>query len=113
MDIEMFRHYCLSLPGTTEDVKWEENLCFLIENKIYVIYSLTKGSFAIKCDVEEFQELVSRDGITQAYHMAKGSWIGIADLEVLPWNELKKRVAESRGIILSKLPKKIQAKYTE
>ena len=75
MDIEMFRHYCLSLPGTTEDVKWEENLCFLIENKIYVIYSLTKGSFAIKCDVEEFQELVSRDGINQAYHTATGRQI--------------------------------------
>lgn len=113
MDIEQFRQYCLGFPGTTEDLKWGDNLCFLIENKIFVIYSLDEGSFALKCDTEEFQELISRDGITQAPHLARGSWIGIASLEVMPWNELQKRVSVSRALILAKLPKKVQLRYQQ
>jgi len=111
MDIEMLREYCLSLPGTTEEVKWGDNLCFMIEKKIYVIGSLDAGTLAIKCDPEEFEEVTARDGITQAWHLAKGQWIGLADLEVMPVQELKKRIAESRGFVLQKLSKKVRGKY--
>lgn len=111
MDIEMFREYCLSLPGTTEEVKWGDNLCFMIEKKIFVISSLDAGTLAIKCNPEEFDELTARDGITQAWHLAKRQWIGLADLEVMPAAELKRRIAESRAMVLLKLPKKVQEKY--
>ena len=111
MDIEMFREYCLSLAGTTEEVKWGDNLCFMIEKKIYVISSLDAGTLAIKCNPEEFDELTARDGITQAFHLAKRQWIGLADLGVMPVVELKRRIAESREFVLQKLPKKVQEKY--
>ncbi|MEJ5996147.1 MmcQ/YjbR family DNA-binding protein [Pedobacter sp. Du54] len=111
MDIESFREYCLSLPGTTEGMKWE-HLCFMIEEKIFVIIAIEEGnSFSTKCDPEEFDELTSRDGIKQAYHMAKRQWIQIDNLEVLNDAELKKRVETSRALVLAKLPKKIQEKY--
>jgi predicted DNA-binding protein (MmcQ/YjbR family) len=112
MDIEMFREYCLSLPGTTEDVKWDDNLCFMIEKKIFVMSSLSDGNLAMKCNPEEFDELIARDGISQAYHLAKRQWIGLADLEVMPAAELKKRIAESRQMVLDKLPKKVREKYS-
>lgn len=111
MDIESFREYCLSLPGTTEGMKWE-HLCFMIEEKIYVIIAIDEGNrFSIKCNPDEFDELSARDGISQAYHMAKRQWIQIENLEVLNDNELKRRVADSRAMVLAKLPKKTQAKY--
>ncbi|SFA53538.1 Predicted DNA-binding protein, MmcQ/YjbR family [Pedobacter suwonensis] len=111
MDIESFREYCLSLPGTTEGMKWE-HLCFMIEEKIYVIIAIDEGNrFSIKCDPDEFDELSAIDGISQAYHMAKRQWIQIENLEVLNDNELKRRVADSRAMVLAKLPKKTQAKY--
>lgn len=112
MDIEMLRAYCLSLPGTTEEIKWEDNLCFMIEKKIFLMNSLSSGSLALKCDPEEFEELTARDGIKQAGHLARGQWIGIADLEVMPDAELKKRIALSRTLVLQKLPKKIREIYT-
>jgi predicted DNA-binding protein (MmcQ/YjbR family) len=111
MDIESFREYCLSLPGTTEGMKWE-HLCFMIEEKIYVIIAIDEGnSFSIKCNPDEFDELAARDGIAQAYHMAKRQWIQIENLDVLNDKELKSRVADSRAMVLAKLPKKTQAKY--
>ena len=111
MDIENFRDYCLSLPGTTEGMKWD-HLCFMIEEKIFVIIAIDEGnSFSTKCSPEEFDELTARDGIKQAFHMAKRQWVQIANLEVLTVAELKQRVQTSRELVLSKLPKKIQEKY--
>ena len=80
MGIETFRAYCLSLPGTTEGMKWGH-------------------------------ALTARDGIQQAYHLAKRQWVQIANLEVLNDANLKKRVAKSRALVLAKLPKKVQEKY--
>lgn len=111
MDIETFRDYCLSLPGTTEGMKWD-HLCFMIEEKIFVIIAIDEGNrFSTKCTPEEFDELTARDGITQAYHLAKRQWVQVADLEVLNDVELKKRITTSRALVLAKLPKKIQEKY--
>lgn len=111
MDIESFRSYCLSLQGTTEGMKWN-HLCFMIEEKIFVIIDIDSGSrFSIKCNPDEFDNLTAHDGITQAFHLAKRQWIQIENLEVLNDKELKSRVADSRAMVLAKLPKKIQAKY--
>ena len=111
MDIETFREFCLSLPGTTEGIKWE-HLCFMIEEKIFVIIALDEGnSLSTKCSAEEFVELTAREGIQQAFHMAKRQWIQIANLDVLNDLELKKRVETSRGLVLAKLTKKVQEKY--
>ena len=111
MDIESFREYCLSLPGTTEGMKWD-HLCFMIEEKIFVIADIDTGSsFSIKCNPDDFDALTARDGIAQAYHLAKRQWIQVENLDVLNDKELKARVAESRASVLAKLPKKTQAKY--
>ena len=111
MDIETFREFCLSLPGTTEGMKWE-HLCFMIEEKIFVIIAIDEGnSFSTKCTPEEFDELAARDGIKQAPHMAKKQWVYIENLEVLNDSELKQRVETSRALVLAKLSKKVQEKY--
>jgi predicted DNA-binding protein (MmcQ/YjbR family) len=111
MDIETFRAYCLSLPGTTEDLKWGEHLCFMVHEKIYVINSLDDGTMSFKCSPEDFNELVARDGIYQAPHFAKGQWVQLEGLDVLNDKELKERIATSRALVISKLPKKVQAFY--
>jgi len=111
MDIESFRTYCLSLAGTTEGMKWD-HLCFMIEEKIFVIVDLDRQSFATKCSPEDFDELTAREGIRQAYHLAKRQWVEVANFDVLNDQELKARVTASRALVLAKLPKKVQQKYT-
>ena len=113
MDIETFREYCLSLPGTTEDMKWG-CLCFLIEEKIFVLVSLEDNyRFSTKCSPEEFDELTAKEGVEQAYHMAKRRWVQVENLDVLNDSDLKKRVENSRMLVLQKLPKRIREKYTD
>jgi predicted DNA-binding protein (MmcQ/YjbR family) len=110
MNIESFRDYCLSLPGTTEGLKWE-HLCFMIEEKIFVLVDLHTHGFCMKCDVEDFEELAARDGIMQAPHFARKQWVFVDGLEVFNKKELEERVVQSRALVLAKLPKKTQAKY--
>lgn len=111
MDIESFREYCLSLPGTTEGMKWD-HLCFMIEEKIFVIVDLDDNCrFATKCSPDEFDALMARTGVEQAYHLAKRQWVQVANLDVLNDTELKQRVHASRALVLAKLPKKVQEKY--
>lgn len=110
MDIETFREFCLSLKGTTEGMKWD-HLCFMIEEKIFVLASLEGGSVCLKCDPNDFDELVARHGIRQAPHFARRQWIALDSLDVLPDGELKSRAAQSRALVISKLTKKLQAKY--
>ena len=113
MDIETFREYCLSLPGTTEDMKWG-CLSFLIEEKIFVLLSLEDNNrFSTKCSPEEFDELTSIQGVEQAYHLAKRHWVQVENLDVLNDSDLKKRVENSRMLVLEKLPKKIREKYMD
>ncbi|RZK26099.1 MAG: hypothetical protein EOO63_15135, partial [Hymenobacter sp.] len=69
--------------------------------------------FSIKCNPVDFDALTARDGIAQAYHLAKRQWIQVENLDVLNDKELKSRVADSRALVLAKLPKKIQAKYSD
>lgn len=112
MNIEDFRDFCLNLPGTTEGMKWD-HLCFMIEEKIFVIMAMDENnSFSTKCTPEEFEELTARHGISQAAHMAKKQWVQIENLEVLTDEELKRRVKTSRELVLAKLPKKVQERYS-
>ena len=111
MNIENFREYYLSLPGTTEGMKWGEHLCFMIAEKIYVIASLDDGHVSFKIDPENFDVLVARDGVAQAAHFAKKQWVTIEALNVLADQELREHIAASRALAMSKLPKKTQALY--
>ena len=112
MDIESFRAWCLQLPGTTEGIKWEAHLCFMVADKIFVLMDIEPPhAFALKIDPNDFDALTLRTGISQAAHMARRQWIGIAGLQQLPVKELKERVEQSRALDISKLSKKLQAKY--
>jgi predicted DNA-binding protein (MmcQ/YjbR family) len=109
MDIEMIREYCLSLIGTTEDIKWGDNLCFLVQDKIYVIASLDNGRISFKCEPEDFDELTARDGVIQAAHFAKRQWVSLLAADVLPDKQLKECISKSRALVIKKLPKKYQS----
>ncbi len=112
MDIELLRDYCLSLKGTTEDIKWGEHLCFMVENKIFLLYCLEPPhNINLKIDPEDFDNAVARPGIKQAFHMAKRHWISVENFDVLTEKELKEFILNSRLLVLSKLSKKIQAAY--
>ncbi|NQY67075.1 MAG: MmcQ/YjbR family DNA-binding protein [Flavobacteriales bacterium] len=112
MNIEELRDICISLPHVTEDIKWGNNLCFLVVNKIFLISAMDespiRASFKIPYDL--FNHLIERDGIYQAPYLAKRQWVMIENIEYLSTEQWRGFTKQSYNLIVSKLSKRIQEK---
>ncbi|MBI2375161.1 MAG: MmcQ/YjbR family DNA-binding protein [Deltaproteobacteria bacterium] len=97
------------MPGTTEDVKWGNDLCFCIGAKMYLVVGLEGGkSTSLKVPEPVFDELVSRPGIIPAPYLARNKWISFQGTEALSREEIAGLVRGSYRLIAMKLPKKLQ-----
>ena len=114
MNIEEIRTYALGLPGVTEDIKWEHNLCFSVGGKIFLITNPDSYpvSASFKTTDEGFEELTSRDGIVQAPYLARNKWVMVKDIERIEKYEWRLFIANSYHLIFQKLPKKIRESLT-
>lgn len=116
ISIEFIREYCLSFPGSYEQLQWESSLLFKVgpksAGKIFLIYSLYEGTLnriSIKCTHEKFEELTDMEYIIPAPYLARNKWITIQDGCRMKTTELKEIIEISYDLVFSKLTKKIQA----
>ena len=113
MNIEEIQQYCKSLPGVTEDVKWEDDLCFNIGGKMFAVTSLTeKDTLSFKVNPEEFDLLIETSQFEPAPYLGRYQWISM-DFTQIPENELRSYLEKSYQLIRSKLPKKVLRKIEE
>ncbi len=116
MNIPAVQKYCLSFPGATEGIKWENDLVFMIGGKMFAAVALhesEKGRLSCKCTPEEFAQLIEREGIIPAPYAAKNHWVGVVDHQALTQAEIKRLLRDAYELILAKLPKKFQASLKE
>ena len=108
MNIEQLRKFCLALPGATEDVKWGNDLCFLVGGKMFTVTAAdsSDGGISLKTTPEKFSELTERQGIRPAHYVARYHWITIEDLKAVGKTELKDLIRESYRMVFDKLPAK-------
>ena len=110
MDIEWLRATCLALPGTSEDIKWGNDLCFLVAEKMFCVTNLEPPlHVSFKVSDEEFEELSQREGIIPAPYMARNKWIMVQQVSKLSKSEWKSYIQQSYDMVKAKLPKKTQA----
>ncbi len=109
MNIEWLRNFCLSLPKATEDVKWGNDLCFLIGGKMFCVTG-TGGELtaSFKCNEEDFNELCERDGIIPAPYLARNKWVYVQRSSALTKNEWEHYIEKSYKLVAAKLTKKMQ-----
>jgi len=112
--LEWVRKFCLSLPRTTEKVRWEHNLLFCIGEKMYCIANLEPGAspskIAFKCDPEKFAELVEIPGIIPAPYMARNHWVSVTEIDALRQAETEELIRSSYEMVRARLPKRLQLK---
>jgi predicted DNA-binding protein (MmcQ/YjbR family) len=111
VNIESYREYCLSKPGTTEGLPFDENtLVFKVKNKIFTICDLNKFDFVnLKCDPDLAIDLRERYACVQpGFHMNKQHWNSVyidgsvSDAQIFEW------VNHSYDLIAASLPKKLK-----
>ena len=67
MDIETIRNICKSLPSVTEDIKWGDDLCFMIGGKMFCVAVLnTPFKVSFKVSDEEAILLTGAATIAEA-----------------------------------------------
>ncbi len=103
------RDFCLSLPGTTEDVKWENDFCFSVGGKMFAACGLGSEGIGFKCSEERFHVLIEREGIRPAPYLARAHWVSVEDASCVADDEMREWLREAHAIVRSKLPKRVQA----
>lgn len=111
MHIEQLRELCLALPGTSEGIKYGDQLCFMVMGKVFCssnLKHLDRASF--KVEEELFEEICEREGIVPApYGGAKFKWVQVTHFDHLSDVEWKNFIKKAYELIKAKLPKKVQA----
>jgi predicted DNA-binding protein (MmcQ/YjbR family) len=110
MNIEELRELCLSFPHVTEDVKWGNDLCFLVGGKMFAATGLEEGGgkISFKCTPEKFAELTEREGIIPAPYVARYHWIAVEDRNALSDEEYEDLISRSYLLVYENLPLKLR-----
>lgn len=110
MHLEDLQSICKKFPGTTEDIKWENHLCFCVGEKMYCITGLdeTPVTASFKTSDEDFEILSARKGFKPAPYLARNKWVFIEDISLLSKKEWETYLKRSYEIIKAKLPKKLR-----
>lgn len=107
MTLDGLRQICRALPGTTEDVKWEQDLCFCVGGKMFAAVNLElPHQLGFKCTPENFAELTEREGIIPAPYLARAMWVQESELgEALERPELAQLLRSAYDLVVAKLPR--------
>lgn len=107
MTLDALRRICRALPGTTEDVKWEKDLCFCVGGKMFAAVNLeAPHQLGFKCTSEAFGELTEREGIIPAPYLARAMWVQEGELgSALERKELETLLRSAYDLVVNKLPK--------
>ncbi len=111
MNIEEFRDYCLSFPGTTEDTPFDEDtLVFKVMGKMFALTSMSEYSgINLKCDPEVALELREQyPAVQPGYHMSKKHWNTVETDGSIPNDLLKEWVRDSYDLVVKGLTKKLK-----
>ena len=112
MDIEGLRRLCLDLPAVTEDVKWDNDLCFSVAGKMFCIARLDPPlEVSFKVRDEEYDELIAAPGFSPAPYLARYKWVLVEEGGRLRLEEWEHYVRQSYELVRARLPKKLAREH--
>ncbi|MEO5646804.1 MAG: MmcQ/YjbR family DNA-binding protein [Chitinophagaceae bacterium] len=112
MDIEDLREICNKNPAVTEDIKWGNDLCFLIAGKMFCVSGLELPlTVSFKVTPEEFDELTNRPGIIPAPYLSRYHWILVSKMDAFSKKEWEYFTKQSYALVRNKLSKKLKTQY--
>lgn len=111
MILDDLRAHCLTLPDTTEDMKWGDHMVFSVGAKMYcVVHAEPPFAVTLKATPEDAALLCEQEGIVPAPYLARAFWVRIERIDgPLSSSDLRARVSDSYALVRSKLPKRLQS----
>lgn len=117
MNIEEYREYCLTKPGTSEGTPFgPDTLVFKVMGKMFALTGIEHFDFInLKCDPEYAIELREQfDGsIRPGYHMNKKQWNSVDTDGSVPDDKIRHLIDHSYQLVVDKLPKKAKEELND
>lgn len=112
MNLDAIRAFRLSFPQATENVQWEDELCFKVGGKIFCMVGLASvpQRLVFKCHPETFANLTEREGIVPAPYVGRYKWGMLESMDVVPDSELKQLIRDSYSMVAAKAKASSSAK---
>ena len=98
-------------PGVSAEIKWEDDLIFLVAGKMFCGLCITgkeRGKLSFKVEVERFLEFTDRPGFRPAPYLARAQWVTLDDPRVVPKAELDALLRRAYELVFAKLTRKQQ-----
>jgi predicted DNA-binding protein (MmcQ/YjbR family) len=110
MDLERLQMLCKTLPAVSEDIKWDNDLCFSVGGKMFCVSSLEFPlHISFKVKDEEFEELCACEGFISAPYMARAKWVSVTNSSMLNQKEWNFYITQSYNLVKARLTKKLRA----
>ena len=116
MNIELFREYCISKKGVTEEFPFDSvTLVFKVMGKMFALTDVDLfKSVNLKCDPQRAIELRDKySAINSGYHMNKKHWNTVEMDGTLTDIFVKDLVDHSYDCVVANLPKKLKIELEE
>jgi predicted DNA-binding protein (MmcQ/YjbR family) len=107
MTIEEIQTICQLLPGTTEDIKWDDTCA--LRGRQDVPRDLTRPGAALGfiCGhAREFEELTAKEGISRHQYLGRYGWVGLESIHLLTTAQWEHYIRQSYQRVAAKLPLK-------
>lgn len=110
MTIEDIQGFCTKYRGVTQDIKWQDHLCFNVGGKVFLITApdAVPVSASIKVSGEDFEEISAREGFIPAPYLARYKWVRMDDITRLSAREWQVYIDTAYHLVASKLPSRIR-----
>jgi predicted DNA-binding protein (MmcQ/YjbR family) len=109
MNIEEIREYCLSKPGVTESLPFNDTaLVFKVMGKMFAVLDLSEDSrgLTLKCEPSRAIQLrEEHPEVTAAWHFNKKHWNGVNLKGSITDAQLKEWIDHSYDLVAQGLPK--------
>src|SRR5215471_5769623 len=105
MTIEELQEICQRFVAVTEDIKWEDHLCFNVGGKMFLITSPDSVLFSasFKLSKEEFEDIISREGFSKAPHLGRYYWVFVDDISRMGKKQWSETLSISYSLVAGKL----------
>lgn len=110
MTLEDVQKICKKFPGVTEDIKWENHLCFNVGEKIFIITSpdSVPVTASFKTTDDDFEMLSNKEGMKPAPYLARYKWIFVDDIKRLSQREWEYYLSQAYEQVAKRLPSKVK-----
>ena len=108
MNIEVLQSICKKLLAVTEEIKWEDHLCFCIGGKMFLVTAPdhVPVTASFKVTDEEFEELSEKEGFSPAQYVARYKWVFVNDIRLMNKKQWEYYIHKAYDLIKDKLPNK-------